>query len=687
MHRIPILILLLTSAIIAFSQQYLYQESYDVDSLLLILPGQDGEEQVNTLNDLAISLSFQDFELCKRYADEAMVLANEINYREGVAAAYRNLGHLNFYRNNYPDALNNYFEALRIYEKSDQRNTMGQVYWDISKTHYLANNFEKVFEYGNMALAIYRERLENGATVGCIRDTFMVIGGFGLAYVNMGMNDKALETRLKLLEVGKQNNFGMTELMLYEFLAGTDYYKMGETDSAKAYFIRALAYPDANPDIEALKYSALTWLGYVYRSAGEFDSAVSCLHRAFDWYHEKGFLYWAMYVSRGLGVIYNQNNQLNIAEKYYQQSERIFREMLKRNSWYRYDSLKFITSYGLELYFPMPPKRMKEMMWELGKWIYGRLYQINVAKRRTSEALKYHILYAEASDTLSELQRNRETIELQTRYESEQKERQIELLAQENSFTSFKLKQSRYFLIGLGVLVLLVITLAIVLIRQNRLREQQKNMILQQKLFRSQMNPHFLFNSLVGIQQFIINQEPARAVKFLSKFSKLVRNILDSSFEEYVPLEEEINTVENYLELQKVRYTEKFDYSIDVNEAIDTEAIQIPPMLAQPIIENSVEHGIKHKETKGNIHIRFRLNDNRLVFEVEDDGVGRQKAMEMMMEQDKDHKSLAIAITLERIRLLNKKLKHPITMNILDLKNDKNEPAGTRVTFEMPIIN
>jgi len=110
-------------------------------------------------------------------------------------------------------------------------------------------------------------------------------------------------------------------------------------------------------------------------------------------------------------------------------------------------------------------------------------------------------------------------------------------------------------------------------------------------------------------------------------------------------------------------------------------------MLAQPIIENSIEHGIKHKESKGSIHIRFKLNDNLLLFEVEDDGIGRQKAMEMMMQQERDHKSIATSITMERIRILNKKLKHPITMNIVDLTDENNKPVGTKVTFEIPVAS
>ena len=163
------------------------------------------------------------------------------------------------------------------------------------------------------------------------------------------------------------------------------------------------------------------------------------------------------------------------------------------------------------------------------------------------------------------------------------------------------------------------------------------------------MNPHFIFNSLYSIQNFIVTEKPDKASIYLSKFAKLVRNILDNSTEEYVTLEKEISTIDNYLELQKVRYAGKFNYRIDIADEIDTETMKIPPMLAQPFIENAIEHGIKHRETPGHIDIRFSLKDHTLIFEVEDDGVGRQKAREIEIVQEPDHSSMATSLTRERL--------------------------------------
>ncbi|MCD4730097.1 MAG: histidine kinase [Bacteroidales bacterium] len=681
---ILICILLMFFLIESVGQKFINLETYNVDSLLLILPDQQAEERTNILNNLAVSLSFIDFDSSMQYAGEAMKLSKELNYELGIADVFRNYGHINFSQGNYPMALNNYHEALTLYEKLDKKYTAAWVCYDLAKTHFCASNFEKTIEYGYIALDLFRQPLDENSTVGTVRDTIRIIEGLALAYGNLGVFDKSIDLYQTAVEIGRMNNFGMTEMLIMTLKIGSDFYLMGNTDSAKLYFDKALAYPDLNPSIQALKYRPFAGKGSFYLMAGEIDSAIFYKQTAFDWYNSQGYLFWALKISNELGFIYYKINDVKTTENCLRRSEGIFNEMLSKKSWYRYDSLEFVVNFGTELFFPQPRRQLNEMMWEQVKSMYYQLYQISQERQSTDEALKYHIAYFNAVDTLNRLQRNREIIELQTKYETERKEEQIESLSQENAFQELKLKQSGYLLLGLGSLVILIVVLAIVLIRQNKLREQKKNLLLQQKLFRSQMNPHFIFNSLTSIQNYILDEEAHKASKYLSRFAKLVRHILDSSVEEYVPLEEEISTIENYLELQKIRFQDKFDYSIEVDEKINSENINIPPMLAQPFIENSIEHGIKHKKSKGNISIRFKSNDHYIIFEVEDDGVGREKAREILNIQNKDHKSLATAITHERIKVLNKKLKKKISLHIQDLSNSKNESSGTKVQIIIP---
>jgi sensor histidine kinase YesM len=154
---------------------------------------------------------------------------------------------------------------------------------------------------------------------------------------------------------------------------------------------------------------------------------------------------------------------------------------------------------------------------------------------------------------------------------------------------------------------------------------------------------------------------------------------------EQVSLAEEIVTIENYLALQQIRFPDKFDYKIDVDERIDIEEVFIPPMLTQPFLENAVEHGIRHKSTQGEIIVRFEKQNGGMVIMIQDDGVGREKAEELRRQSNKDHKSMATAITQERIKVLNRRLKHKITMEIIDLKNENGEAIGTRVVFGVAV--
>jgi LytS/YehU family sensor histidine kinase len=269
--------------------------------------------------------------------------------------------------------------------------------------------------------------------------------------------------------------------------------------------------------------------------------------------------------------------------------------------------------------------------------------------------------------------------------EDQLKRQEIARLVRDNELRRLKMNRTKILFAGLGSAALIAFLVFVIWIQRKRFRSDQKAMLLEQKLLRSQMNPHFIFNSLTNIQNFILTEKPDKANIYLSKFAMLVRNILDNSVEEYVVLDKEISTLENYLELQKIRYSGKFDYRIHIADEIDIDSIKIPPMLAQPFIENAIEHGIKHRETPGHIDIRFSLKENFLIFEVEDDGIGRQKAREIAILKDPEHKSMATSLTRERLTNLNRKLKEKIQLEIIDLKNALGEATGTRVMFGIPV--
>jgi LytS/YehU family sensor histidine kinase len=193
------------------------------------------------------------------------------------------------------------------------------------------------------------------------------------------------------------------------------------------------------------------------------------------------------------------------------------------------------------------------------------------------------------------------------------------------------------------------------------------------------MNPHFIFNSIDNIQGLIQDKQDKEAVDYLSKFSKLTRQILENSNENYISLSEEVEMTQNYLAIQQLLYNNKFSYTISIEDAIDSETIFLPPMLTQPFIENAIKHGLSNKSEEGMITIHFYLKEAKLFFEVTDNGKG--------FETDKkttNHKSLAMTITKERLIGYTKNQDFLVqTDNIMD---QHTNIVGAKVSFEIPYI-
>lgn len=240
----------------------------------------------------------------------------------------------------------------------------------------------------------------------------------------------------------------------------------------------------------------------------------------------------------------------------------------------------------------------------------------------------------------------------------------------------------------------LVIALVLVIVfienrkaqKRNHLFEEEKRKVLISELhaLRSQMNPHFIFNTLSSIQSFITKNSSKDAVYYLSKFAKLMRATLENTQKQKIAIKDEIETLELYMDLEKLRLNNKFNYQIIVNKAIDVQFEEIPPMLLQPYIENAIWHGISHKIDNGNIKISFNLeNENLLKCEIEDDGIGRKKAMEMN-KKSKKNKSLGMSITQERLEIINSLKDSKLSINIVDLK-ENNIPSGTKIELFIPL--
>lgn len=212
---------------------------------------------------------------------------------------------------------------------------------------------------------------------------------------------------------------------------------------------------------------------------------------------------------------------------------------------------------------------------------------------------------------------------------------------------------------------------------------QQQIAQLEMKALRAQMNPHFIFNALNSIQTFMMKREIEQALSYLSRFARLIRNVLDNSQLNSIPISNELKMMENYLELEKLRFGDQFTYTITVDDELDADFTDIPTMILQPFVENAIWHGLLHKKGDGRLSITFHQREGSLVCIIEDNGIGREKAA-AQRQQGSEHHSRGLQITRDRLALYNRRFNLDATFDIEDLYDAMGQPCGTRVTIWFP---
>ena len=212
-------------------------------------------------------------------------------------------------------------------------------------------------------------------------------------------------------------------------------------------------------------------------------------------------------------------------------------------------------------------------------------------------------------------------------------------------------------------------------------KELDKSMLTSIK---AQMNPHFLFNALNTIQSYIYSNDKQNASVYISKFSDLTRSILNMSTKDMITLDEEINSLKLYLELEKMRFEESFNYFVNVSSDLNKEQIKIPSMLVQPYIENAIKHGLLHKKTNRELHLNFERKNESLQITIDDNGIGRKKSGELSKIKNRQHASFAMEANKKRLDILKNTYKN-IDFQIIDKVSELGEPNGTRVIITLPI--
>jgi LytS/YehU family sensor histidine kinase len=207
---------------------------------------------------------------------------------------------------------------------------------------------------------------------------------------------------------------------------------------------------------------------------------------------------------------------------------------------------------------------------------------------------------------------------------------------------------------------------------------------LELQALRAQMNPHFMFNSLNSIKNYILRHESQKAAEYLSNFAHLIRMILQNSREAFVSIQDELETLLLYIDLEKLRFRDGFEFTCQIDDRIDTSSIHIPPMLVQPFIENAIWHGLLHKEDDRHLAIRISQNNGTVICEIDDNGIGRERAMAIKSKSATRYKSMGMGITSDRIALLNSMSALGIHIEITDKVNTQGEPEGTLVKIQIP---
>ncbi|MES2513510.1 MAG: histidine kinase [Bacteroidota bacterium] len=246
-----------------------------------------------------------------------------------------------------------------------------------------------------------------------------------------------------------------------------------------------------------------------------------------------------------------------------------------------------------------------------------------------------------------------------------------ELINKKNTFN--------YFLIA--SLVILILLMLVIFRYSLAVKNQNKKISLQS--LRREMNPHFIFNSLNSVNQFIAQNKEIEANKYLTAYSSLMRNMMENSSKDFIPLQKELEQLKKYLELEHLRFNDKFEYTISIDEDLDTDSVSIPNMLLQPHLENAIWHGLRYKETKGMLMLTVKNRGETIEISIDDNGIGIEKSKELKTTNQKVHQSIGIKNINERIALLNDLYK----IHIRCIVNSKPDHTGTTVILQIPHLN
>lgn len=539
-------------------------------------------------------------------------------------------------------------------------------------------NTVKTFEYLDKSIALFK-------SVGADYEMNYTLVSKGIAYSQINEYKKAISclfTALRHFENDKKDN---DEGIAYvNSVIGSVYSDQGDYEKAIESFKKTIKYYENKQNQTGEeKYVASTVYancGSAYLLLKKYPAANHFFNKALQSSKE-------IQDNTTMSIILNKLSQVKIEQGKFNEAASLLNEALKTDDselskantyinlgdlYYRKNNTTEAESY-LSKGFSISKEIKNEQLQEKASYLLLNIYKKTNNYKKALELHEFRSILKDSNDI--EASKN-ELAQQQLKYDFEKKQLNLELEAEK------KASVKNNWLIALTAALLLVLLVWYFYYRNNKQKEeitQLEKERIKQKLLLSQMNPHFIFNSIDNIQSLIMNKKEETAISYLDRFSKLTRQILENSNENYISLEEELDMIENYLSVQQLLYNSKFDYTINTENIDDTENYFIPPMLAQPFIENAIKHGIRNKKEQGMIHVKFSLNHDRLMLEVSDNGSGFNDD-----KSESSHKSMAMKITKER--LLNYTQNKGFEILADNQLDAEGKVIGARVISEIPYI-
>lgn len=417
-------------------------------------------------------------------------------------------------------------------------------------------------------------------------------------------------------------------------------------------------------------------------------------------------------LNNNIGIIYEKQNNYQRANSYYKKSLELNQQLNNKNGIIKsYNNLgnnaRKWKQYNQAETYLLKANSLLEEADNLNSlhFNYQMLFTLYNEKKDYKSAVKYSVLEKQLKDSIITIEKQKAIADFEVAYETEKKEREKNIAQQQLQISQLENTKNKNLLYSALVISGLLLIAGLFYYSRLKakkkaeiitleLKETQKRLALEKqykdselKALKAQMNPHFIFNALNSIQDYIVLNQKNLASDYLGKFADLIRNYLHFSDTGFISIPEEVHNLKLYLELEKLRFEDALDYQVTIYDNANSEAIKIPTMLIQPYVENALKHGLLHKKDNRKLSITISKPSKKIIqCIVEDNGIGREKSKAINQKRQHQHKSFALKATTERLDLLNYGKERKIGVEILDLKYE-DEATGTKVILNIPIVN